>query len=558
MEQIKRYEELLNNVENIVSSSLYPEACQQMQEEKNAIIQRLEKEKGIKVPIVGNFNSGKSSLLNSLLGRGEILPTNIEAETSIPYELYPMVENEHVELYRNGNLISNVKLDSIKKLSIAPGDVAHVFINNTFVRDLATKGIILVDMPGLDSGIKEHNDAIIHYINNGTAFALLADIETGALTKTTISFIKELLSYDLSPSVFLSKADQKEDSERKSIVNYVRSQINTEIEQELYLGVISAADNNIEDFTNYLSQLDPDSLIAKKYKNSIIQFLNHQIKSINTQISLLSIDFDDEEAQKRINELEQKKTEIEEKLSGDIDNADTPEKSTMDILDEVKDALSVNANQIATSIVKKESSDDVNAQLLSILKPVIVKAFQREGGEYAAALNSVVDDISKALQNALNISDGLINSVVEEYKEDIQNIISLAADALRNSDNPYAQIFAQILDFFGEDIPDFIRWIFGRSEEDKIAEATSRINTTMYSALQRNLYPTLLEQVRGQQERIKAKVIEQVKIQIAQIEEAIKAILRERKKAEEALNKRKEQLLEILSSLNEIKEKLSK
>lgn len=556
MKQVSIYEELLKKVQDIVSPFLYPEALKQMQDDKEIILQRLQNEKGIKVPLVGNFDAGKSTLLNVLLGRGEILPTNITAETSIPYELYPMVENEHVELYRNGHLVSTVELSNIKQLSVAPGDVAHVFIDNALIRELATKGITLVDMPGLDSGIKEHNDAIINYINIGTAFALLADIETGGLTTTTIAFIKELLSYDLNVAIFLTKTDQKADAEKLSIIDFVKSQVKKEIGEDLFVGDVSAAEQRITDFINYVTGLNPDELIAKKYRSTITNFIKQQIFNLKNQLSFLSSDSDDQSFEEKIRELEEKKREIEDKLSGDIENADTPEQSTIDILDEVRRALSENAEAIATSIVKKEAPEDINGQILSIIRPVIISAFQKEGGEYAAALSSVVDDISKALQKALNIDEGLINSVVEEYKEDIQNFISIAAEALKNMNNPYVRILGYILDFFGDDIPDFIRWILGKKEEDRIAEATARINTTMYSTLQRKLYPVLLEQVKDQQNRIKTKVIEQVSKQIAQIEEAITAIINDRDQSHEELENKKNQLSEVITSLDNLAEEI--
>ena len=69
--------ESLNNQDSIIKAGT----------DKDDLEQDLSNHAYIKVPFVGDFNAGKSSLINSFLGI-ELLPTNILPETAVSYELY--------------------------------------------------------------------------------------------------------------------------------------------------------------------------------------------------------------------------------------------------------------------------------------------------------------------------------------------------------------------------------------------------------------------------------------------------------------------------------------
>ena len=57
----------------------------------------LENDYYLKVPFIGDFNAGKSSLLNALMNRPELLPTNITPETAVSYELFTTVQRKILE-----------------------------------------------------------------------------------------------------------------------------------------------------------------------------------------------------------------------------------------------------------------------------------------------------------------------------------------------------------------------------------------------------------------------------------------------------------------------------
>lgn len=141
---------------------------QQAIESKEELVKQLNNSKYIKVPFVGDFSAGKSSLLNSFMGLN-LLPTNISPETAVSYELY-FSETEKLEVWEHDKLKEIAVLEDISKLKVKPGDIVHVYLNNEVIQRLNERGIVIVDMPGIDSGIEAHNDAILNYIQEGTFF----------------------------------------------------------------------------------------------------------------------------------------------------------------------------------------------------------------------------------------------------------------------------------------------------------------------------------------------------------------------------------------------------
>ncbi len=521
--KLNEYVEIVNKSFNLSKDLLLENSFKQVSEEKDVLLRLLSEESSIKVPIVGDFSAGKSSMVNCLLGRNGLLPVDITPETAVAYELY-YNSSERVELYRNGQKIEEQVIQSIKQLSVKPGDIAKVYVNSPVIKNLQERGIIIVDMPGIDSGIKEHNDAILHYINKGTAFILLTDAETGSLRESTISFITELSKYNLKPAVLISKIDKKPESEISGIKEYIEYQAKRAIGENTFVGCISSANNNIDDFNEYLSTLDSNALISAKFATRVASFINLQIISITTQKDLLKANLQD--IDEKIKKLEQEKQRISEQLSDSVPFADTPEKSTQDILDLVKMELDIHAEDIATKVVNKEDSNTINAMMMNYIRPVVINAFKEEGEQYAAAMNTAVDDVSRALQDTLCIEGNFVDDIVEDMREEIVGGVQMAAEALKFM-GYWGKILGWILTFFGDKIPDLIRWFFGKSQESIIAEATEKIRTSVIDKVAEQLRPIMFEQVKAQQERIRESIKKKVTDSISNVQESIESTKRQ-------------------------------
>ena len=143
----------------------------------------------------------------------------------------------------------------------------RVYVNNADVKLLNDKGVVLVDMPGIDSGIEAHNNAILNYIKEGTVFMLFNDAENGTLRSSTVSFINEIKQYGLSVHLFVSKADKKPADEIAQIKAQFEQTAKVLIKADAQVGVTSAVDSSFgfKDVLAVLQQIDGGRILEEKY-----------------------------------------------------------------------------------------------------------------------------------------------------------------------------------------------------------------------------------------------------------------------------------------------------
>ena len=456
-------------------------------------------------------------------------------------------QNERVELYRDDKKIDEKPLDDIKKFDVKPGDIAKVYVSTKVIKDLQDRGIIIVDMPGLDSGIQAHNDAILKYIDKGSAFVLVSESESGSLTTSAITFITELEKYNLKPAVLISKIDKKPAEEISSIKEYVGYQAKKAIGSETFVGAVSAANNDIDDFSKFLNTLDCDKITAEKFAPRITAYINMLIISLKTQIDIAAQDIKD--IDETIKQLEAQREQATQNINNS--NADTPEKSTQDILDKVEAALLAKAEDFATMIFNKESSTTIQNAIMSTIRPVIINTLKEEGEQYAGALNTVVDDISKKLSDIVTVDSNIFDDI---YGEFLPIILTQIGRVIASLPHVLGKILSILLTLLAQKLPEIIRWIFGKSDEKIIGEITDKIKSEIINKMLEALRPKVLEMVTAQQERIKAAYIENINNNINNVSQSMSNSVESQNK--EVLATKIENIKQVITKLESIKSEL--
>lgn len=514
--------------------------------EKGDLVDRLNKDSFIRVPVVGDFSAGKSTLLNHCLLGKDLLPTDILPTTAVSYELW-YSENEMLEIWTNDELRDTAPISGIGNLQVSPGDVVRVFLNNEKIKQLNDKGIVVVDMPGIGSGIEAHNAAIMNYIKDGSFFIVCVDIEQGTLRTSTLSFINELKSYSLSAAVIITKSDKKADSEIESVKATIGLQAKKILGDNVFIGVTSSANEQYGDFEDLLSKMDAEELVTKKYGALVTGFVNTIISELQTTVKLLNANKRDFAGE--IEQLKQRKNEALESLRRNNDNAQPLEDSAGDILFDIENALKGKATQLAMILLQnKDDLTEFKAEMLSIIRPVLINSYRREISEYQDVIdNSLRDftfDVSEVLPDPTTI-DTVIND--EDIQDSIKKVFETILEFL-----PIPPIVADILADTLLEIAKRVLKVFGKDDTEKVAEIRTKLCIDVFpqiiQAMKPEVQKVLSEQRQAAFDEIRNKIIEEAQ----KYDDSISAVMQEQIDDESTIREKTEVLkraVELLTKL---------
>ncbi len=157
------------------------------------------------IPVIGSFNTGKSSLLNALTGM-PLLPTGIVAQTSVPTELV-YSPRSLVTVFR-GNLVQRVGISELRNHQLDLTDVTLLRVEcpSPFLRSI--EAIRLVDMPGLDSGIPSHMQGLRRYLSQSLGYILVFSADEPVIKESVSRFLAELRLHEVPVFAVLTKCDK--------------------------------------------------------------------------------------------------------------------------------------------------------------------------------------------------------------------------------------------------------------------------------------------------------------------------------------------------------------
>ena len=348
LETRDRYLESLKKVEESLNGFNYDE-----KELQNLILEIKKQE--LLVPVIGNFSAGKSSLINEFLGE-KSLSVAITPETSIATELRYSTINK-IEAYKEEEIFKDININDEDELK--SNKYIKMYLNNKRLKDI--EPLVLVDMPGFNSPVDLHNDAILNYIEKGSYFIVLISSEEGTISRNLLLELENIKRLRCGFSIVLSKANLRS----KEDINLIKQNLKDEVE---YLGydkeIIEARKEGKVVFEEILSSINPDDIFREKFKDRIILFLMTTCDLLDTQIKCIQQTRD-------VNEREIAKLREEvEKIRKERDKTILELKNGVD--EEVEKILSEIENRIYnnTDLIIKDRN---GVEIESIIKNVLIK-----------------------------------------------------------------------------------------------------------------------------------------------------------------------------------------
>lgn len=229
------------------------------------------------IPLVGEFSSGKTTLLNALTDSKK-LETATKPTTATIYEIhFGSGKCEANVVTTDGVTVHVDDLSELKNDKLADAQVVTVFDTSTRVPSTT----ILVDTPGLSSPDIKHKQVLVDFLPSADAILLVVDINQ-QITRSLTDFIETIKLSKRPIYIVLTKSDTKSASEIDAAKKYIADNCKLPVQQ---IVVVSAAKDNLAELYSLFDSI-------QKSKNAILEKVNEQrLKNI---ASLLA---------KRINEL---------------------------------------------------------------------------------------------------------------------------------------------------------------------------------------------------------------------------------------------------------------
>lgn len=537
MEKLEQLQERVLQVPLIIEGLLADGAGDALLKDIELFKNNVNEAREIKIPFVGIFNAGKSSMLNALMGR-DILPVDNEPTTAICAELRGD-KNERIELYREGCLIGEYAIDRLGVIDTEPGDVAHVFVDNEFISSLNERGIVLVDMPGIDSGIEQHNKAIANYLRNGTLFVMLLSANAGSLPRSSGFFMRELRAYGLNPPVFLTKSELFPAENNEKVCKQVKNNLEL-LGFEDPIVKIASARTDCSAVADYLNQINADDLAITRVKGLAKSIVNSAISYINDSIRLQKLGLDNAAAQ--VNELKDKVAELlANAQKGNEIGRQTPAESTNDIMLAINTLLANRSEELTLLIKAREGADTIQAWLLSLVRPELSRLISKENEQY---INALDEELSAILGN-------LVDAIV--IKDWVSDFVSVSEQYINQLPKDYQELAREILELLPtiisiiEDVVNWFKKIFGGQTQDDLIR--QRIEKDLIRPFLAQLEPKVLAVVTDNQKRIDDYVQSMVTSRLNQAQKTLEDM---QAQAEQDVSERETALASLETALGKL------
>jgi len=277
-----------------------------------SIISRQSQENPLLIlPLVGEFSSGKTTLINALTDRQKLETGNYETTATI-YEVHFGCDScRATVLTEKGELVEYQDISNLKNESVANAKVITVFDTSTKV----SPSIILVDTPGLSSKDPKHKQTLVNFLPKADGILLIVDINQ-LVTKSLTDFIEMTKLTQKPIFLILTQSDLKPDNDIELSRRYISENCQIPLKQ---VAVVSARKNRLDELYNLFEDI-------QKTKKEILSCVDKQrVKDIATRLSahlddLINSASSDSQIDESINNLQHELNRIRRKIDYLIDS----------------------------------------------------------------------------------------------------------------------------------------------------------------------------------------------------------------------------------------------
>lgn len=421
----------MENIETILNIAEYLGLSNIVKELKAIEIRSKQENANLILPLVGEFSSGKTTLINALTDSKK-LETATKPTTATIYEVHFGCEVCHAKVVNEKGELQDVNdIADLKNETLADAKVVTVFDTSNKVPSTT----ILVDTPGLSSPDPKHKQTLVSFLPKADGILLVTDINQ-QITRSLTEFIETMKLSRRPIYLVLTKSDTKSESDIQAAKEYISENCKIPVKQ---MAVVSAAtdslnelyallDNIQKDKKNILQQVD-----GQRVKNIVNTLTEHIEELMNASASDKDLDEAIRRCQYELDKISRNIDRLVDSMSDDIENHErtisrTFEDTISSKLNTLVAGKSNNFDGEAMSIINNTATLLMNEYKNGIQRLLQEKARSQKGSDNEIPLNSLAEvDLSSIQMSGLSYNLDL-NTMGHEYDGWIKTgVIAVAA-----------------------------------------------------------------------------------------------------------------------------------
>ena len=353
----------------------------------------------IRIPFIGGFSSGKSSLINALL-EDPLLSTEVTPETAVAAELRFGKVPRFVGYKGDGQTVAVTRqqIEDNQLQMLLPKGWLAIEMPCAALADI--QQLVLVDMPGWGSGVDAHQRVVDDYASRSLAYAVVVSAEEGTLRDSLRRALLELAIQEKPVVLVVTKAHKRPDSD---VANVTR-QLTDEITQlmgrpPLATSVTSAGKRDVAQLKTALALLQ--SRAENVFFHSVTQPWRGQLQHAAQLMQMMAgQDFKDAEAiAADIDTFEQKMAEFDQRLQRETEGL---EERVGPILGAIRIRVDNALSQRLESLTSRAlDGSNISDDVIGTARLVVAQALKEE---FEPTMRRYLDRLVDALPTQLDFS----------------------------------------------------------------------------------------------------------------------------------------------------------
>ncbi|MEK7433924.1 MAG: dynamin family protein [Cyanobacteriota bacterium] len=418
--------------------------------EKNvSILQEKFTKNEINLTVLGEFNRGKSTFVNSLIG-DDILPSGVTPTTASINILKHSNQTYAKVLYLDEkNEMLSLSKESFQNLNYENIDHIEIGHNSPFLRN-----IIIIDTPGVNDINTQKIEVTYNFIPKSDAVIFLLDAEQ-VLSKSEFDFFQnKILSSDINKIIFvINKTDNLKANELNEVMDYAHKKLSKYVNNPIIVhysakNALSAKKSNNDkelENSNYINLKKAitdnvfdkkDSILINRTSHSLNLIINSLITKLNFEKGLFVKPLEElENNLKHIKEnesslnnqletlLKEFREEIKILTKNEISNLRTFSLSLNECITNEFDDLSYqDIKTYLPSFIQDKFKDQVEAQEINI-KAVTIEIYQN----YIEKLGKIFENIKKELDFKIDLDQLKLKTINKTSNSDLGSSILMTS-----------------------------------------------------------------------------------------------------------------------------------